>query len=778
MIPMRHVLIAVLARSIRCGWIGIFGLAGLSGQTDPPLHQSRLTLAPSDRQLQTLRRFEPQWVIPAQVAAQLPEFLRSSGFDPSLAATLVAGLRPGPDESSRQIRPDAALLARFSLRERELWHLVLQVHHSNFTYRWPLSLSPETLAALEREPRWTDAVARLRTFGQSHYGRLVFRDLFVLEETFASAPDRAEFFRHALAGEAPVLKLRRRPDRPLDAAAQAAWWQVNGRYRAIEPLLSAVAAIPDAPRLDVAHLLPRLPRALLNSYPPSLSVDDNPGVDSALFASGFFDLNPGVDPGAPGGLTAWLASQCVAVHGPPQYGDICVFGNLDQSAWPYSGVYIADGMVLARRPTLFGAWQFLGVDEIGRLNPRYAGLPPKIFRPRAAGDGPAAAPFLPSRMPDAWRKQLQLRPVPPGPWGRLWYYEVLLAPSGNTLERLPAPDASPVWTFAGVTPADIEAAIRAVPMPDAVRRDLLALFAGVVPDREGRITVRPSLDLVLAVPRDFRTRLFPHLVGGDSVTDYAQHIPFPAGFTLEEWFDAGSLPESVRQAILRLAYPSGDRVMLSDFGALYSLLPSRAEQLAAHRAALRVPALVLLMEKPRPEEVPSLAAYWNIGRAKSIERFLAAFAAAPEDLRYLDIIHLLSPIEREFLNTYFTPEGPSLTPSCFWSAFSFGQERPDDRYLVLPGQWTDHEELAGRDLRERFDPVPAPDRLGDIVAYRRRGSEDVMHVCVFIADGIVFTKNGYTFSRPWHLTQIKDVDELYLTAPDVEKVYFRRRLTP
>lgn len=742
---------------------------------EPRLHRSRLTLAPSARQLQALPRFDARWVVPDHVAAGLGPFFVSAGFRPDLADELLARLRPGVEPGTRAIVPDRALLARFTPAERARWWEVLQVHPSNYSYRWPLSLGPDQISALATEPRWSEALARIRATALPHGERLVFGDLFALEDAFASEGDRRDFFHRVLGAPAPILKLRRRRDRPLDAAAQAAWWQVNGRHRAIEPLLNAVAAIPNAPRLDVAHLLPRLGRSLLNTFPPELTADDNPGVDSGLFASEFFGSSPGADSQAPGGLKAWLERECIPVDGPPQYGDLLVFGDLDRSAWPYTAVYIARGLVFARRPTAFGPWQFLGIDEIGRLNPRYAREAPRAFRTRSAVVPAGEPPFLPGRMPEAWRNRLRLKPVPPGPWGRLWYFEVLLAPSGNTLEALPAPDARPIWTFVDVSPAEIRATVDEVEMPAHVRAELLALFRAATPDAAGRITVRPSLELVLAVPREFRTRLFPRLVGGDSITDYAQHIPFPPGFTIEQWFDAGSLPEPVRQAILRLAYPVGGRVMLSDFGALYSLLPSRREQLSAHRAALRVPAVVLLMEKPAPAEVPALAAYWQLGRAKDVGVFLQSFASEDQNFRYIDVIHLLSPIEREFLNTYFTPAAPSLTPSCFWTAFNFGADQPDNRYLVLPGMWTEHQRLAWKDLSERYTAVPAPGQLGDIIAYRRRGAEEVEHVCVFIAEGIAFTKNGYAFSQPWCLSRLEDIDALYLTNPDMERIYFRRR---
>jgi hypothetical protein len=744
---------------------------------EPPLYRAELRLEPSEVQLQTLPAFPARWLFTAAVADSLPRLLAGQGFSPALAAELAGRRRPVNGSTDVVLVPDRALLARFTPAERSAWHELLGRHPGNDTYRWPLSLGPAELAALDADPRWREALTRLRATALPLGDRLVFGDLFALEDAFASAQDRRDFYRVALGGPALILKLRRNPGQPLDAAAQAAWWQVNGRYRAIEPMLNAISSLPNGPRLDLAHILPRLPRSLLNSFPPDFANADDAGVESSVMASDFFSLAPGADPRTEGALREWLAREAVPAAGPFQYGDLLVYGDLDANPWPYTVVYLAGQTGFARRPTAFGPWQFIDLAEIGRLNPRFAGKTPRVYRSKGALTPPGEPPYLPGRMPAAWRQRLSLKSVQPGPWGRLWYFDVLLAPAGDILEQLPAPDPHPRWIFQGLSRDQLLQATDTVVMPEQTRTALRTLFTAARPDADGRIAVEPPLDLVLAVPSAFRTATFSHLVGGLSVTDYAQHIPFPKGFTVGEWFEAGSLPETVRQAILRLVYPSGDRVMLSDFGALYQLLDTKAEQLSAHRAALRQPALVVLLERPDPAEVPGIAAYWTYGRDKSVRRLLESFAADPGQ-RFLDIVHLLSPVERELINTYFTPAGPEPAPSCFWTAFNFGADRPDDRFLVIPGIWTEQRELAGQELAQKYDPLPAPGRLGDIIGYRRKGAAAFDHVCVFLADDLVFTKNGFTFSSPWVISRLAELDEQYLTTPEMERLYFRRRTLP
>lgn len=751
---------------------GVLLAASVGARTlAPRLHRTRYRLEPSELQLQTLPPFEPRWQLSPDVAATLPALLTERGFAPALIAALTGRRSIDPGTGEGWIVPDATLRDQFTPEQRQAWRLLLTLHPGNVAERWPLSLSAATCERLRAQPAWQDAVARLERWGWNSGSRLIFSDLDALEDTFASAADRRAFYQVALGGETTFLKLVPDPD----IGATAAYWQVHGRYRAIEPFLNAVAAIDDPPRLDVAHLLPRLARSLLNSFPPHLGNAEDPGIESSFLASDFFALTPGVERQEPGGFAGWLERHCVPATAPLQYGDIVVYGDQARTPWPYAAVHLADGVVFARRPTAFGAWQFLEMAEIPELNPRLAVREPRAFRLRQATTRPGEPPFIPGRMPGAWRQRLALEPLPVGPWGRLWVYDVLLAPSTDLLQRLPEPERDPVWVFAGLDPASARRQLEEIPMPANVRRDLHAAFAAATRNEAGQWVVRPAIDLVWATPPEVRQRLFPFLVGGTGITDYVQHIPFPAGFSIDAWFESGALPESVRQGILRLVYPVDGGTRLSDYGALYHAFPSPRERVSAQRAALRFPALVVLLEKPRPEDVPGLVRYWRNQQSKSVRTLLTSFAAAGDEARFLDIVHLLPPIGREFLNTYFLPTGPSLTPSCYWTAFNFDQDRPDDRYLVVPGLPDLQGESAWRELMTRFDLIEAPSQLGDIIAYRRSGASAVDHVCTYVADGLVFTKNGSAFSAPWHLARTSEIDAAYLTGPEVERVCFRRR---
>ena len=100
---------------------------------------------------------------------------------------------------------------------------------------------------------------------------------------------------------------------------------------------------------------------------------------------------------------------------------------------------------------------------------------------------------------------------------------------------------------------------------------------------------------------------------------------------------------------------------------------------------------------------------------------------------------------------------------------------PEKCVLFVQSHVKEHSELAWRDLMTRFEVIDTPSRLGDIIAYRRSGSHSVDHACSFVAAGIVFTKNGFTFSAPWCLSRLVDVDALFLKPEGMEKICFRAR---
>ncbi|MGH8021924.1 MAG: hypothetical protein ACREIA_27310 [Opitutaceae bacterium] len=385
---------------------------------EPQLATSRVRLEPSDAQLATLPEFAARWTIAGAVARDLERFLRQWQFSPELAQELSSRMRPREaNGDDRTIVPDAALLDRFTPAERVRWYAVPGMHRDNRTHRWPLSIPVERLERLGEDAGFAEAVRRVRDWGVRSQGRILFGDLFAIEDAFASAQQRRDFFRAVLGSDALMVKLDE-PDAGSGGYAQhAAYWQVNGRYRAIQPFLNAIARIEEHDRIDIAHLLPRLPRASLHTFPPEFDASSDAAVENGLLAARFFDHAANAGGMLEEGLSAWLAKECVEAAGPHQYGDIVVFEDRIRTSWPYCGVYIADGIIFGREPVAYGAWVFLTMDDVPRMNPRLSAAAPVILRRKEAierGRRQAVAHGAPAA---AWVERAKLSEVREGPWG-------------------------------------------------------------------------------------------------------------------------------------------------------------------------------------------------------------------------------------------------------------------------------------------------------------------------------------------------------------------------
>lgn len=84
---------------------------------------------------------------------------------------------------------------------------------------------------------------------------------------------------------------------------------------------------------------------------------------------------------------------------------------------------------------------------------------------------------------------------------------------------------------------------------------------------------------------------------------------------------------------------------------------------------------------------------------------------------------------------------------CFWSAYNFFNDSPDNSF-------SDTHSNAG--LNKGCYQIASPTQLGDLMLLTMRDGSSV-HVAVFLADDIYFTKNGLNRTQPWILMHLADL---------------------
>ena len=103
---------------------------------------------------------------------------------------------------------------------------------------------------------------------------------------------------------------------------------------------------------------------------------------------------------------------------------------------------------------------------------------------------------------------------------------------------------------------------------------------------------------------------------------------------------------------------------------------------------------------------------------------------------------------------------------CFWTSMNFFNERPDMRFLDAA--------FVHKVLDTEFVPISGDPAFGDLVTLIKPNG-DGLHVCVYIADNFVFTKNGMTTLAPWVVMKISDMLLFFPSETEHQMIIFRRK---
>ena len=189
------------------------------------------------------------------------------------------------------------------------------------------------------------------------------------------------------------------------------------------------------------------------------------------------------------------------------------------------------------------------------------------------------------------------------------------------------------------------------------------------------------------------------------------------------------------------------------------------------KAMTRTRSLMIRLELDKSSNVPELLDYWTIGdslRQKDIEPIINSIIAT-DGVETLPISQLLPPLARKLIYTYPGIElaRQGVFPDCHWTSLNFFSYEPKDYLLDAI--------LATSAVLENCEKVEPPYRYGDILMFIDDKKGSAMHSCVYLADDIVFTKNGRNILSPWVVMRLENVEQLYMYRGDSHIQGYRRR---
>lgn len=234
----------------------------------------------------------------------------------------------------------------------------------------------------------------------------------------------------------------------------------------------------------------------------------------------------------------------------------------------------------------------------------------------------------------------------------------------------------------------------------------------------------------------------PFALGKQSVSELAAWAPHEFSAEFLEQADA-----SVIQ------YQSRNR--FCDYPVFAAMLKDQEERLDFAQLLARTRCQLASLAPFSAEEAPDIIEYWSArGRNQEVVSVLNSSVKSDPPLP-IDLIHLLPPVPRSLLFT-FAPRDSMVAnarPDCFWTTRNFFAPEISQRFLDITYEDTS---FAG------WLPVSPPYELGDVIlVLDEKDTAKVHHACNYLADDLVFTKNGSSRLRPWVIQTLDDMKDVY-----------------
>lgn len=351
----------------------------------------------------------------------------------------------------------------------------------------------------------------------------------------------------------------------------------------------------------------------------------------------------------------------------------------------------------------------------------------------------------------------------PGPWGELQYSRIVVEPPDEFAAADYSTAAPLRWAFVGYSRQDLTALWRAAELTEAqvrVLEDPATLEIG-----PAAIVVHPPAQLVLELGNPARTRIYSALSAFPENPDQAEPFRFRAD-TAEEWFDNSGLAPETLELVGRLLYRRGTSLLFSDHNVVLPWLSSNAERVKLVKTLARKSTLLVKLRVRPDSDLDTLADYWGRGpRRKGMRALLESMAQRKQGIS-IDIAHLLPRFPRAHLFTYPQLPEEGAGHDCHWTSLNFFNDPPDPRFTDTT--------VVKQVLERDYAPVAGRPLLGDIFVFIRDDGT-VIHSCVYVADDIVFTKNGAAEVMPWILMNLSDVTAFYPSETEFKIRAFRRK---
>lgn len=356
----------------------------------------------------------------------------------------------------------------------------------------------------------------------------------------------------------------------------------------------------------------------------------------------------------------------------------------------------------------------------------------------------------------------------PGPWGNLKYVFVYLEAPYQLIENFPLPSTTPSWAFPVAELPSLPKLFADAGLQQPLI-DFLVSDNNIV--RDGAIAyIKPPIPQLEEMSPESRAIIYSELAKYPENAYHADPVII-TGSTVEEWYATSNLRPEIVAKIKKLSYVRTGTIVFSDVSLLLNYAQSDTEARSIFKACTRTRTIMVRLHLDKTSDAEQILEYWSLGiglRRKDIEPLLNSIIET-DGIEDIGLSHLLPALARKLIYTYPGPElaKHGTLPDCHWTSLNFFNYEPHE-YLLDTN-------LATSRVLEQFEPVNEPFRYGDVLFFLDNDTGDAFHSSVYLADDLVYTKNGRNILSPWVIMKIDDVKKIYLYRGNGRIQGFRRR---
>lgn len=354
-----------------------------------------------------------------------------------------------------------------------------------------------------------------------------------------------------------------------------------------------------------------------------------------------------------------------------------------------------------------------------------------------------------------------------GAWGDLQTWDIRLEQPQEYSSFLSIASGGPTWKFGSLSTPAIQRLLVSAGVPEEEATRLLQECRA---EGSSGSVIKPDEKFLLGLNPEVRSKLYMELAADPANRFQAAPYYVPDGDVEALFSDNHPGIAKVIPLFRKLCYTRNGFTYFSDPEIVLSKLQD-AEERSSFLQDLTSQSAVMMRLLIRPEtDIDKPLNYWGLSMPGVLMKDLRPLFEAQQRLSEggsVSILYLLPPLAREKLFTTPLPfAGGAKMPDCHWTALNYFNETPDPRMS--------DNDYASRYIIDNYYEIAKPGVPGDLVLLLNEKNQ-VIHSSVYIADDVVFSKNGINYAQPWMLMRINNMLGNFSQLAPVKLGYMRRK---